>query len=135
MDKSINANQSEQSISILLVEDNESLTEMMQFIFQHEGYQFKCVSIIDNIIPVIEEYKPHLVMLDYRLPKVNGGELCLQIKNHPDHSNTPVIIYSAYSKELVTVGDYGCDAFIEKPFDLTELIEKINILVKKRNWI
>lgn len=119
-----------ESVRILLVEDNESLMEMMEFIFQHEGYHFKCVSAVDNIITLLDNYQPKLVMLDFLLPNVNGGELCFQIKNHPDYSNIPVIIYSALSKEAFSSGDYGCDAFIEKPFDLNELLKKINKLVK-----
>lgn len=131
MENCSEAPQSNESIRILLVEDNESLMEMMEFVFQHEGYHFKCVSVIDNIIPLLDEYKPQLVMLDYLLPKVNGGELCSQIKQHPDYSQIPVILYSAFTKELISISEYGCDAFIEKPFDLNELLKMINKLLEK----
>ena len=133
MEKFPEAAQVNESIRILLVEDNESLTEMMQEIFNHEGYDFKCVPAVENIFSLLDEYKPKLVMLDYLLPNVNGGELCCQIKNHPDYSAIPVIIYSALSKALISIGDYGCDAFIEKPFDLNELLKMIKKLLHKEN--
>jgi len=133
MENSPKVPQGNQAIRILLIEDNESLTELMEEIFRIEGYHSKCVPDIDNIFALLDEYMPKLVMLDYLLPNVNGGELCCQIKHHPDYCKIPVIIYSAFSKELISVDDYGYDAFIEKPFDLNELLKIIDNLLKRTN--
>lgn len=119
-------------LRVLLVEDDEFLTEMMQEVFQQEGYHYKCISAIDNIIQLMFDYQPQVVILDYILPKVNGGELCSQIKQHVDFCRVPVIIYSAYSKVLLSLGNYGCDSFIEKPFDLEVLIKEIRKLSKRK---
>ena len=60
---------------------------------------------------------------------VNGGELCLQIKSHPQFKDVPVIIFSAYINSNSELLAYGCDAIINKPFNLTELVEKVNNLL------
>lgn len=78
------------------------------------------------------DFKPDLVLLDYLLPGINGGELCGQIKRHQAFSKIPVIIYSAYPKVLTSLGDYGCDLFLPKPFDLDELAKHIETLLLKK---
>lgn len=126
---------SHKCLRVLLVEDDESLTEIMEEVFHQEGYYFKCISSIDNILQLMFEFQPQVVILDYILPKVNGGELCSQIKQHRDFCKVPVIIYSAYSKVLLSLGNYGCDAFIEKPFDLELLLRQIRKLATLKSSI
>lgn len=115
-------------LNILLVEDDESLTEILTELFNDEGYEVRCMKESEDILPLIGQFRPDLVLLDYVLPKVNGGELCSQIKKHRDFCSIPVIIYSAFSRVLLSLGDYGCDVFMEKPFDLNELLRKIEKL-------
>ena len=115
-------------LNLLVVEDDESLVEVLNELFSELGYVSTVLDKTDDIVPLMEKVKPDLVLLDYLLPHINGGELCSQIKNHKLFSATPVIIFSAFSKVLISLGDYGCDAFIEKPFNLSELITKIERL-------
>lgn len=115
-------------LNILLVEDDESLTEILTELFNDAGYEVRCMKESEDILPLIDQFRPDLVLLDYVLPKVNGGELCSQIKKHRDFCSIPVIIYSAFSRVLLSLGDYGCDVFMEKPFDLNELLRKIEKL-------
>ena len=113
-------------ISILVVEDDLSLREILTEVFKYEGYRFEFSTGIDDITSLVADFKPDVVLLDYLLPKINGGELCCQLKSHMEFSHIPVIIYSAFSKVFLSLGDYGCDFFIEKPFDLDYLLKKIN---------
>lgn len=111
-----------QVTKILIVDDDSALTEVLEELFNQIGYRTKAVNCVDNIIKLILEFQPDLILLDYLLPFVNGGELCSQIKRNKSTSHLPVIIFSAYPKVLLSLGDYGCDAFIAKPFDLDSLI-------------
>lgn len=107
---------------ILIVDDDSALIEVLEELFNEVGYRIKAINKVENIIPIIEDFQPDLVLLDYLLPFVNGGELCSQIKRNKTTCLMPVIIFSAYPKVLLSLGDYGCDAFIAKPFDLDSLL-------------
>ena len=80
-------------------------------------------------MPCIETFSPDLVILDYRVSGANGGEICRAIKADQRFSSIPVIIFSAYINTESELLAYGCDAIINKPFDLNELVEKVSALV------
>ncbi|TDQ11784.1 response regulator transcription factor [Pedobacter metabolipauper] len=130
MKKISKKNSKSDRLNLLIIEDDESLTEILVQIFTDEGYIINCYSDTSDILSLVNEFKPDVVLLDYMLPKVNGGELCSQIKQHEKFNHIPVIIYSAFSKVLLSLGDYGCDIFLEKPFDITDLVRKIKKLAK-----
>jgi DNA-binding response OmpR family regulator len=64
------------------------------------------------------------------LAGINGGELCGCIKRDYNVDNLPVIMMSAYPKVIASLGYYGCDDFLPKPFNLSDLLIKINHLIK-----
>jgi DNA-binding response OmpR family regulator len=114
---------------ILVLDDNQDILEIVHETLTYENFEVKSTAHSADVIPFMEEFKPDLVILDYRVDGTNGGEICSQIKSNPQICNTPVIIFSAYvnrDSELLT---YGCDAIINKPFDLKELVEKVNNLI------
>ncbi|RZM27726.1 MAG: response regulator [Pedobacter sp.] len=111
---------------ILIIEDELSTVEVMRSIMKMAGYNFRIEHQTTDMIGLLEDYDPDLVIIDYILPLINGGDLCSEIKNHTYFSKTPVIIYSAYLKVLMSIGTYSCDAFIAKPFDVPELIGTID---------
>jgi len=110
---------------ILVIEDDPSLSEILEDFLTDSGYEVHVFNEVLDIHPLINKYHPDLVILDYLLPVVNGGELCSQIKRNQLTCGLPVIMLSAYQKVLLSIGDYGCDAFISKPFDLNNLLGKI----------
>jgi DNA-binding response OmpR family regulator len=114
---------------ILILDDNQDILEIVHETLSYEKFDVKSTSIGDEVMPMLEEFSPALVILDYRVAGVNGGELCKQIKCHPQYKDTPVIIFSAYVNHDDELFGYGCDAVINKPFDLTELVEKVNSLI------
>ncbi len=114
---------------ILVLDDNQDILDIVHETLTYEGFDVKSTSRSNAVMPLVEEFKPDLVILDYRVAGLNGGELCKQIKSHPDFKNVPVIIFSAYINHNDELFDYGCDAIINKPFDLSELVDKVNSLI------
>jgi DNA-binding response OmpR family regulator len=110
---------------ILAIEPDPGIGEMLCELFNAMGYNCEVIRECDNIIQLMERYKPDVVLIEYLLTMVNGGELCNQIKSHPSYSGIPVIMYSAYPQLLWSVKDYGCDEFIAKPFDINDLVNKV----------
>jgi CheY-like chemotaxis protein len=116
---------------ILLIDDDDSILEIMQEILCYEGYEVKAINKTDNIITCIKDVKPDVVLLDYLLSGINGGELCAQIKKNSQTAHLPVIILSAYSRVLLSLGNYGCDEFIAKPFDISDVLSAISHAIYK----
>jgi len=114
---------------ILVLDDNQDILDIVQETLAYEQFEVKGTGDGSEVIPLIGEFEPDLVILDYRVAGANGGEICRQIKSHPTYNNIPVIIFSAYINKESELFAYGCDSIINKPFDLNELVEKINALV------
>ena len=114
---------------ILILDDNLDILDIVHETLAYEKFDVKSTGESADVIPLVESFNPDLVILDYRVAGTNGGELCRQIKAHPLFSNTPVIIFSAYVNHQDELFAYGCDAIINKPFDLNELVEKVNSLI------
>ncbi|HTH81494.1 MAG TPA: response regulator [Mucilaginibacter sp.] len=114
---------------ILILDDNQDILDIVHETLSYEQFDVKSVSNSIEVMPLVDEFAPDLVILDYRVAGTNGGELCRQIKCHPDFKDIPVIIFSAYVNHDDELFAYGCDAIINKPFDLTELVQKVNNLI------
>jgi DNA-binding response OmpR family regulator len=114
---------------VLVLDDNEDILEVVHETLSYEQFEVKSIAESKEVMPLMQSFKPDLVILDYRLAGENGGEICRQIKSHPDFSNVPVIIFSEYINHDDEIFAYGCDAVINKPFDLVELINKVNDLI------
>jgi two-component system response regulator VicR len=116
--------------NILIVENDESVLEVLQEIFKNEGYRTRCYGQVDDIFKLVDDFKPDLVLLDYILPGINGGELCAQLKKDPETRHIPVVICSAYPQVMLSLGSYGCNAFISKPFELSAMVAQIEDCIK-----
>ena len=71
--------------------------------------------------------RPDIILLDINMPVMNGREMLERLRSHPDLKNTPVIMLTAFSEaqDIATVSAYGIADYVTKPFDFTELMEKI----------
>ncbi|MCD8739909.1 response regulator [Mucilaginibacter roseus] len=117
--------------NILIIDDQPEMLELMTDVLTPEGFTVTALLYTDNIVQTVNIHQPDIVLLDHLLAGINGGELCREIKMHPLTASLPVILLSGYPRLLEAFGDYGCNAFIPKPFDLDELITTINNCLDK----
>jgi CheY-like chemotaxis protein len=110
---------------VLIVEDNEELLSLYRDLLEPEGYRLSFLAGSDNIIQNIADLQPDMVLMDFLLAGINGGELCSQIKKDPVTSHIPVIMVSGYPRLLNSLGHYGWDDFIAKPFEIDEFYRVI----------
>jgi CheY-like chemotaxis protein len=106
---------------VLIVDDDESIVEVVQMILEGEGYQVDA-SLNGDCIPEFPGGLPDLILLDVLLLGEDGREICQQLKRDPGKAHIPVIMLSAYSDANKFIGVSGADGFIEKPFDVDVLI-------------
>jgi DNA-binding response OmpR family regulator len=114
---------------LLILDDDKDILDVMHEIFNDEGYEVKTIENADNILNDIANYRPDIILLDYILNGINGGEICHQIKTNETTCTIPIIIVTAYSKVINSLGSYGCDGFVSKPFEIAELVQQVNELL------
>ena len=114
---------------ILIIEDDEDILQVLETMLVFNDFTVKGLNRTDDIFKSIEDYKPDLVLTDYLLSGTNGGKICQLIKGNKDTCHLPVILISAYPELAISMGNFGFDAFITKPFDINKLVKKIQELV------
>ena len=118
---------------ILIVEDEESLTELLRYNLVSSGYDVESVTRGDEAELRIREQIPDLVLLDWMLPGLSGMELCRRIRAREDTAGLPVIILTARGEEADRVRGLatGADDYIVKPFSVPELLARIRALLRR----
>ena len=118
---------------ILLVEDEPSVIELINIFLSRRGYEIFNVADGAEVINQVRAVKPDLIILDIMLPKLNGFEVCGQIKSDPALKHIPVMILSALvQKSEIEMGiRMGADLYMTKPFQNSELLANIEKLIKK----
>lgn len=112
---------------ILIIDDNESISEVMQMILEMEGYQTSISLTGKDIIATIGNLLPDLILLDVMLDGYDGRKICVEIKNNVMLQKIPLILISATeSKESVAKGPCHPDDFIAKPFDVNDFIQRVS---------
>ena len=111
---------------ILILDDNEDILEMIKIALEDEGHEVECMINTNDIYKTISHTKPDLLIVDYILPGINGGELCHQVKTNPKTEHIPVIMVSGHQRVLQSLGTYGADVFIAKPFSLEDIVNNVN---------
>ena len=113
---------------LLIVDDDAEIVELMVDVLGRDGrFELKTASTGYDAGIMTQKFRPDLILLDYMLPDVNGNIVCKTIKENPEFSNTRIIIISGVINQL-EIDDLlkaGAEAFMKKPFSISELIEKI----------
>ena len=116
---------------ILVIDNDQDILEAVDAALTMENYSVETSPIVEDIFEMIHDKNPDLILIDYLLYGINGGELCHMIKSEPSTSHLPVIIFSGYPKVIQSLGTYECDAFISKPFDLDNFMAVIKDCLSK----
>ena len=121
--------------TILLVEDEPSVIELMNIFLSRNGYKILNVLEGTEVVDKVRSAKPDLVILDIMIPKLNGFEVCSRLKADAELKNIPVLILSALvQKNEIEMGiRMGADMYMTKPFQNAELIQAIEKLLSGAN--
>lgn len=119
--------------TILIVEDERDIAEMIEYNLQKEGYETVCVSSGEDAVSAAKKKSPDLVILDIMLPGIDGFETCKKLKNTEITSNIPIIMLTAKSREADKVAglEIGADDYMTKPFSPRELTARIKAVLRR----
>ncbi|NIM12981.1 MAG: response regulator [Candidatus Aminicenantes bacterium] len=110
--------------SILVADDNELNRQLLIEYFAHSPIDFLEAENGKEAVDLAKQYRPHLVLLDMKMPVVDGCEACRILKADEELKKIPVIIItaSALKEERAKIEKAGCDAFLNKPVSKSDLI-------------
>ena len=117
--------------TVLIVEDEKNIVDILRFNLQREGYQTReAYDGEDGLAQALSDH-PDLILLDVMLPKMNGFDVCRRLREKGD--NVPVIILTAREEEADKVLglEIGADDYITKPFSMRELIARVGANIRR----
>lgn len=114
---------------ILIIEDDTDILDIVSEILELNNFEAVGVSETSDIINLVKQNQPDLILTDYMLPGLTGGQICTIIKTNKETENIPVVLMSAYTKRAIAIGNFKFDAYVKKPFDNKYLITVLNNLI------
>jgi two-component system response regulator MtrA len=118
--------------SVLVVDDDASLAEMLSIVLRQEGFDSRIVGRGDVALDAFRDYKPDLVLLDLMLPGKDGIDVCKEIRAE---SGVPIVMLTAKGDTVdVVVGlESGADDYIIKPFKPKELVARVRARMRRND--
>ena len=120
-------------LRVLIVEDEDTLIELLEYNFKKEGYTVETATDGESALDKILFKSPDLIILDWMLPKLSGIELCRQIRSTKQIKNIPVIMLTARGEERDRLKglEMGADDYVTKPFSINELLARAKAVLKR----
>lgn len=121
--------------NILVIEDNHAILDVITLILQSEAYKVSGLNKSEDMMNHIDAFNPDLMILDIMLPDADGRELLSQIRTNPTTKHIPVLMISAkYTAETIQHGQHKPNGFIAKPFDIDDLLDKIEGILAGKTY-
>jgi len=117
---------------ILVVDDDPQIVELfVDALGRDERFEIQTASTGYDAGMLTESFGPHLIILDYMLPDINGNVVCDRIRNNPHTADTRIIFVSGVVNpdEIEQLKAAGADDFMKKPFDIGKLLIRIGELL------
>ena len=131
----MNNKMSNNSIKILLVDDEPDILEILSYNLILEGYKVITASNGLEAVKSAKENQPHLILMDVMMPEMDGIEACEQIRTFPELKNTIITFLTARSEDYSQLAGFeaGADDYITKPIKPKVLVSKIKALLRRLN--
>ena len=116
---------------ILVLDDDPDIGTMIKMMLEYKGYRVTVSDRADMAQQALNNGGVDLIIMDMLLSGVNGTDLCMDLKKNPSTSRIPVIMISAHPNAKEICLEAGADEFISKPFDMNDILSKIDGLLHK----
>jgi DNA-binding response OmpR family regulator len=117
--------------TILVVEDNTSLVELLRQVLGEQGYEVRSARDGESGLASAQEHEPDLVILDIGLPRRDGFEVVRELRRSGVEAPTLILSARAGVADRVTGLDLGADDYLTKPFDADELVARVRALLRR----
>ena len=117
---------------ILIVDDDANICELLRLYLEKDGFDTVVANDGEQAVEYASKYSPDLILLDIMLPKLDGWQVCREIRKT---SETPIIILTAKGEtfDKILGLELGADDYVSKPFDTKEVIARIKAVLRRTN--
>ena len=118
---------------ILVVDDDPVVTRLVSSVLVTQGFNVSCVDNGLDALVKLKKEKFELVVLDVMMPEINGYDVCYQLRFNQEYEQIPIVIVTSREQELEDkIGKREDIEYLQKPIDSKLLLEKIDLLLKKK---
>ena len=119
--------------SLLLVEDDRALADLLTWHFSREGYQIVRTADGEEALLLADERTPDLVILDWMIEGVTGIEVCRRLRRRASTAHVPIIMLTARGEESDRIRglETGADDYVTKPFSPRELLARVGAVLRR----
>ncbi len=118
---------------VLIVEDDKHISRLIKYNLQKAGFECDVTITGEEAFEVLDRQSVNLIILDIMLPKMDGLEVCKQLKQDKRLSNIPIIMLTAKGEEIDRIVglELGADDYVAKPFSPRELVLRVKAILKR----
>jgi DNA-binding response OmpR family regulator len=120
---------------ILVIDDSEELLDVFKLIIKKPDWDVIVKASADDLVSFVQQNKIDLLILDVLLKDSNGRTVCKELKSNKLTDYFPVILMSASPEYLIDFRACDADGFIEKPFDINTVLNKINYFLNQHEIV
>mgnify|MGYP002723425280 FL=1 len=119
--------------SVLVVEDDRALCELLTWNLSAEGYQVRSTGDGEEALLMVQEQAPDAIILDWMIEHVPGIEVCRQLRKDKETSQIPILMLTARGEEEDMIRGFktGADDYVTKPFSPRELMVRVEALLRR----
>lgn len=119
--------------SVLIVEDDTALSELLQWHFNSEGYDVRATADGEDALIMVREDLPDLIVLDWMIESLSGVEVCRQLRKARESARVPIMMLTARGEEEDKIRGLktGADDYLTKPFSPRELLARAEALLRR----
>ncbi|WP_280151060.1 response regulator [Piscinibacter sp. XHJ-5] len=116
--------------TILVVDDELASAEVLSLILEEEGYRTFCAANGEQGLAKVRDVRPHLVMLDFMMPVMNGADMGRALREAPETAGIKIVLNSSLPEDAVRPHFGKYDAFLRKPYNIDVALKLIATLLE-----
>ncbi len=114
------------SIRVIIFDDDADILEVCSIVLRTNGFEVIAQNNCEDVLGKIDRGAPHVVLMDNKIPPMGGITASQAIRASADHMHLPIVFFSANQDVARLAAEAGADLYIEKPFDLDELVSVLH---------
>lgn len=118
---------------VLIADDEPAITNVMGEALRAAGHEALTAGDGVEALETARRERPDIALLDVMMPRMDGRDVCRRIRDDPEVSDTPVLLFSSIDEPDVHWEEAGADGFLQKPFDILALSDRVERGLAKRS--
>lgn len=118
---------------ILVADDEQEIRNLLDHFLKDQGYEVVLASDGNQALKLAAEENPQVIILDIKMPGLDGLEVCKQLKENEQTKLIPVIVITGFEDNKMEALNIGADDFVNKPFDMAEISSRVRSALRIRH--